>query len=121
MEPGMAKQNLASMPLTALLKLRDEVGAILGRRAEALKQELRALGEDYKEIGRIAIYGKKKVKTKGRKVAPKYRHPKTKETWAGRGAQPKWLAAEIKAGKKREDFLIVKTPRRKNRRKKKAG
>ena len=44
---------------------------------------------------------------KGRKVAPKYRNPKNRsETWAGRGAMPRWMAAEIKKGKKREDFAI---------------
>ena len=34
---------------------------------------------------------------KGRKVAPKYRNPKDpSETWAGRGAMPRWMAAQIK-------------------------
>jgi DNA-binding protein H-NS len=47
---------------------------------------------------------------KGRKVAPKYRNPKNRsETWAGRGAMPRWMAAEIKKGKKREDFAIDKS------------
>ena len=48
--------------------------------------------------------------TKGRvlgKVAPKYRNPaNAKETWAGRGKQPRWLAAETGKGRKLEDFLI---------------
>jgi DNA-binding protein H-NS len=47
------------------------------------------------------------------KVAPKYRHPKTGETWSGRGGTAGWLAREIKAGKKREDFLIAKPGRKK--------
>jgi len=112
----MARQSrLASLSIGALVKMRDEIGSILGRRADALKKELRALGEDYKEVGRIAIYGRKK----SGKVAAKYRHPKTGETWAGRGAQPRWLTAEIKAGKKRDDFLIAKGPR-KARKKRKA-
>ncbi|MGH6771791.1 MAG: hypothetical protein ACRECO_22550 [Xanthobacteraceae bacterium] len=58
----MAKKNLRSLSLGALVKLRDEVGAMIGRRADALKQELGAMGEDYKHVGRIAIYGKKKAK-----------------------------------------------------------
>ncbi len=53
---------------------------------------------------------KTRTSTKGRKlgkVAPKYRNPaNAKETWAGRGKQPKWLAAETSKGKKLEDFLI---------------
>ena len=48
--------------------------------------------------------------TKGRKlgkVEPKYRNPaNAQETWAGRGKQPRWLAAETAKGRKLEEFLI---------------
>ncbi len=48
--------------------------------------------------------------TKGKstgKVAPKYRNPQNAtETWAGRGQQPRWLAAEVAKGRKLEDYLI---------------
>ncbi len=41
------------------------------------------------------------------KVAPKYRNPANPaETWAGRGKQPRWLAALTGAGRKLDDFLI---------------
>jgi len=41
------------------------------------------------------------------KVAPKYRNPQNPaDTWAGRGQQPKWMASQIAAGRKLEDFLI---------------
>jgi len=41
------------------------------------------------------------------KVAPKYRNPaNAKETWSGRGKQPRWLAAETAKGRKLEEFLI---------------
>lgn len=54
----------------------------------------------------------KKATTKGRKlgkVPPKYRNPaKTSETWTGRGKQPRWLAEQVRKGKKPEDFLIKK-------------
>ena len=47
---------------------------------------------------------------KGRKlgkVPPKYRNPADKsQTWTGRGKQPLWLAAQVKKGKKVEEFLI---------------
>ncbi|MCC7634058.1 H-NS family nucleoid-associated regulatory protein [Stenotrophomonas rhizophila] len=43
------------------------------------------------------------------KVAPKYRNPANpKETWTGRGKQPRWLAALTSKGKKVEEFLIKK-------------
>ena len=52
--------------------------------------------------------GAKPVRKLG-KVAPKYRNPaNTKETWSGRGKQPRWLAALTAKGKKAEDFLIKK-------------
>jgi DNA-binding protein H-NS len=54
---------------------------------------------------------KKAAKKAGttRKVAPKYRNPaNAKETWSGRGKQPRWLAEQVKKGKKPEDFLIRK-------------
>ena len=53
---------------------------------------------------------KARKSTKGRslgKVAAKYQNPaNAKETWTGRGKQPRWLAAETAKGKKLEDFLI---------------
>jgi DNA-binding protein H-NS len=40
-------------------------------------------------------------------VAPKYRNPKDRsEIWAGRGATPRWLRAELKKGRKLESFAI---------------
>jgi hypothetical protein len=59
--------KLSSLSIDALFKLRDAVAAALDRRAEALKKELAALGSDYAEVGRIAVYGRKSLK--GRRVA----------------------------------------------------
>jgi DNA-binding protein H-NS len=43
----------------------------------------------------------------GSKVAPKYRNPSNHaETWAARGKQPRWLAAEIAKGRSLEEFKI---------------
>ena len=53
---------------------------------------------------------KPRTTTKGRKlgaVAPKYRNPANpKETWTGRGKQPRWLAAETSKGRNLDEFLI---------------
>ena len=43
---------------------------------------------------------------KVRRVAPKYRNPKTGETWSGRGSPARWLAEAERQGKSRERFLI---------------
>lgn len=41
------------------------------------------------------------------KVAPKYRNPENaKETWTGRGKQPRWLAALISKGRNLGEFVI---------------
>ena len=44
------------------------------------------------------------------KVAPKYRNPEnSKETWTGRGKQPRWLAAYTAKGRDLGEFLIPGT------------
>ena len=105
----MPKTNLASMSVEALFKLRDGVAAALSQKAEALKKELRSLGEDYAEVGRIAIYGRKRGSSlRGRKAPVKYRD-RSGNTWAGRGAQPVWLREKLKAGAKLKDFAVHKS------------
>lgn len=50
---------------------------------------------------------RKVSKNAGKSVAPKYRNPANpSETWAGRGKQPRWLAAYTDAGRKLDEFLI---------------
>ena len=110
----MAKpRSLASMSVDALLKLRDDIGSMLSKKAGELKRQLSALtGTD---VGNGRRRGRKSA-LKGRKVPPKYRGPGG-ETWAGRGARPLWLSAAIKGGKKLDDFLIAKgTKKRKAKR-----
>jgi DNA-binding protein H-NS len=110
-EYSMPKTNLASMSVDALLKLRDDIGRVLSRKADELQNQLATLGDGgWISSGKKARGKRRASSLKGRKVAPKYRNPKNRsETWAGRGAMPRWLAAEIKKGKKREDFAIRKS------------
>jgi DNA-binding protein H-NS len=101
--------KLASMSVEALLQLRDDIGSVLSRKAGELQTQLAALG-DGGWTAKEAAGRPSGSKLKGRKVAPKYRNPKNRsETWAGRGAMPRWMAAEIKKGKKREHFAIGKS------------
>ena len=96
--------NLASMSVEALIEMRDDIGKILNRKTEQLQSQLAALG-----LGDAPRGKRGASKMKGRKVAPKYQNPNNRsETWAGRGATPRWMAVQIKAGKKREDFAIHK-------------
>jgi hypothetical protein len=62
-------KKLSLLSVEALFKLRDDVAAAIAEKVEALKKELRSLGGDYAEDGRIAIYGRKRGRgLKGRKV-----------------------------------------------------
>jgi DNA-binding protein H-NS len=100
----MPKPNLSAMSVDQLGKLREDINKILDRKANELRSQLSMLG--------VAFAHKQKGSLKGRKVPPKYRSP-SGETWAGRGAKPRWLVAAIKRGKKAEDFLIGKRRRAK--------
>ena len=100
----MAKsQSLASMSVDALLKIRDDIGAVLSKRMGELQRQLASLtGTD---VGNGPKHGRKPGSLKGRKVAPKYKGPGG-ELWAGRGATPRWMAEAIKGGGEKDDFLI---------------
>jgi DNA-binding protein H-NS len=99
----MARTNLASMSVDALLKLREDVGKVLNQKAVQLEHQLARLG------GKLST-GRpdRRSSLKGRKVAIKYRD-KEGNTWAGRGAQPVWLREKLKAGAKLEDFAVQET------------
>jgi hypothetical protein len=45
-----AKKLSLLSSVEALFKLRDDVAAAISQKAEALKKELRSLGEDYAEV-----------------------------------------------------------------------
>jgi DNA-binding protein H-NS len=92
----MPKPNLSAMSVDALLKLQADIEKTLSSRAAQLRNELSKLSA--KPVAHPL---------KGRKAPIKYRSP-SGETWAGRGAKPRWLVAAIKRGKKVEDFLIGK-------------
>ena len=103
----MAGVNLSGMTVEALMDLRKRVdGMLLEHRAEIQKQ-IERMDRAIAVVGGARVVGGRGSVLKGRKVPPKYRGP-SGETWAGRGAKPRWLVAAIKRGKKLEDFLIDK-------------
>ena len=98
----MARTNLASMSVEALLKLRDDVGKALSQKVNELQDQLSRLGG---QIARTKGAGRSALK--GRKAPIKYRD-RSGNTWAGRGAQPVWLREKLKTGAKLEDFAVDK-------------
>jgi len=95
----MANINLSGMTVEALMDLRKRVDETLNERRAELQMQLE----------RMALVGGARVvrgggsPLRGRKVPPRYRSP-SGETWAGRGARPRWLVSAIKGGKKLDDF-----------------
>lgn len=101
----------------AVLKKRKPVASVRKR----LEQLARAEGYSIAELfgaraptaagasaPRAPKAARKPSKMAGSKVAPKYRNPANeKETWSGRGKQPRWLAAYTSQGRVLEEFRIA--------------
>jgi DNA-binding protein H-NS len=100
----MPTVNLSGMTIEALMDLRKRIDETLVKRRAEIETQL-------EKMNRV-VSGTKVVRggssLKGKKVPAKYRGP-SGETWAGRGAKPRWLVAAIKDGKKIDDFLIDKS------------
>jgi DNA-binding protein H-NS len=113
----MANVNLSRMTVEALMDLRRRVDEMLLERRAEIEKQLERMEAIAVVGGRRGVRGRASA-LRGRKVPPKYRGP-SGETWAGRGARPRWLVASIRGGKKLEDFLIDKSAR-KGRRKRRS-
>jgi DNA-binding protein H-NS len=107
----MPAADLKNMGVDALLAVRADVESLLAERAGDLQRQIALLDGS----GRVAV-GKRRGRPpggagrasamKGAKVPPKYRGPDG-ETWAGRGATPRWLSALLKEGYSIEEFAIA--------------
>ena len=95
------------MSVEALMDLRKRVDEMLLERRAEIQKQIERMDRAIAVVGGARVVGGRGSVLKGRKVPPKYRGP-SGETWAGRGAKPRWLVAAIKRGKKLEDFLIDK-------------
>jgi DNA-binding protein H-NS len=100
----MPRISVSRLDIEALLKLQGDIDSQLTARRQQLEKQLSRLGPGQRRRGPVSSL-------KGRKAPIKYRD-KSGNVWAGRGAQPKWLTAAIKAGAKRDDFLVDKSARK---------
>lgn len=111
-------ERLSARELDALISKAKKRKTVLGKRkpAATVRRKLVALAKS-EGYGIDELFGAAKAAPKARKaaaprksakkVAPKYRNPaNSKETWTGRGKQPRWMAALTAKGRKQEDFLI---------------
>jgi DNA-binding protein H-NS len=114
----MTKVNLSTMDIQSLMDLRKRIDERLRECRADIEKRLarleRSIGDKAIGLRRVGVSS-----LRGRKVPPKYRGP-SGETWAGRGAKPRWLVAAIKEGKKLDDFLIERSSRRGARKKRRS-
>jgi DNA-binding protein H-NS len=93
------EQRLETLSVEVLLTLREKLEEQLRARRAQIASELGNLEKLTGARQRV------RATLKGRKVAPKYRGPNG-ETWAGRGAVPRWLRTLAKNEKARRQYLI---------------
>jgi|SRR5881275_2576752 DNA-binding protein H-NS len=112
----MWKDDWASMTTAKLWGLFDEVTSVLSRRMSAEKAKLE---ERLRKIEGTANGppAEERVRRPYPPVLPKYQNPRNpSETWSGRGKQPRWLKAQLRAGKKLDDLLIARASGQRRRR-----
>ena len=101
----MKRAELDRMSTDDLWSLHVEVSQLLQQR---IQQEKQRLEERLKRL-QTPVSGRRPYPP----VSPKYRNPdQPSETWAGRGKQPRWLVAQLKSGRRIEDFSIQVQNRR---------
>ena len=99
--------SLKDLDVDALLALRADVEGVLAGRAHDLQRQIALLdGSRNKRPGRPAGGPARASTLKNPKVPPKYRGPGG-ETWAGRGAKPRWLRALLGDGHSIEVFSMA--------------
>jgi DNA-binding protein H-NS len=111
----MRISDLDGMPFEELWLIHEELTKILADRIIAEKQELerrfaRLTETQQPDPGKNTpptLKAGHTTRSKYPKVLAKYRNPDSpSETWSGRGKQPRWLVAALKAGHQADEFRI---------------
>ena len=109
----MRRNDLKSMSLDELWNLHEEIVAELTDRIANEKARLEERLRSIEPGGNVA--GLEYERRPYPKVLPKYRNPNDPtETWSGRGKQPRWLVAQLRAGKKLDNFRIDRSLKQKH-------
>jgi DNA-binding protein H-NS len=103
----MESDACKAMSTDELWSLHEQVVSILSRR---MGEEKVRLEERLRRLNANNAISPDRPRRPYPKVLPKYQNPKNPaETWSGRGKQPHWVQAQLKAGKKLEHFRIVRS------------
>jgi DNA-binding protein H-NS len=104
----MKPHDLKSMSVEELWSLHELVAAALASKIQA---ETAKLDQRLRQLGLATVSHNSSKTGRARRPYPlvhaKYRNPaEPSETWAGRGKRPRWLSAQLKSGKRIDDFRI---------------
>src|SRR5215475_9386137 len=101
----MKSDVLQSMSTEELWTLHEQLTSTLARK---IAEEKARLEERLRKIQAASdVITSDRRRRPYPKVLAKYRNPKNlAETWSGRGKQPRWLTAQLRTGKRVNDFLI---------------
>jgi DNA-binding protein H-NS len=102
------------MSTDELWSLHEFVASVLARKISAEKTRL---DERLRQLDLGDAPHRVKEMSRSRRpypqVFPKYKNPaKPSKTWAGRGKQPLWLTAQLRSGKRLDDFRIQPSSKR---------
>jgi DNA-binding protein H-NS len=107
---AMRPYDAESMSIDELWTLHEKIAATLSRKLAAEKTRLEKRLHQLKQGVELFKGNNKNVGHARRpypRVFPKFKNPaQPSETWAGRGKQPRWLTAQLRSGKKLDDFRI---------------
>ena len=103
----MKRSELETLSVDDLWKLYEEVAETLAAKLTAKKNVLDERLDQLSRPSLDAVYHGKGGGGSHPKALPKFQNPdEPSQTWTGRGKQPKWLAAQLRSGKRLEDFRI---------------
>jgi DNA-binding protein H-NS len=120
----MKKLDLKAMPLESLWKLYEDARTFLTKRMNEQKEEiehrlllLKTDAPSKLKSAKVTVATPShngrpsKPRAQYPKVWPQFRNPAAQhETWSGRGHRPRWLVAQISAGRNVEEFRIRSQP-----------
>ena len=101
----MKATDINAMAVDELWTLHEEISSLLARRLAEEKSMLENRLRQLRSSG--PNVGAQRARRPYPRVLPKYRNPaQPAETWSGRGRQPRWLVAQLRSGKKIDEFRI---------------
>src|ERR1700746_769172 len=97
------------MSVDELWTLYEQVSSVLAEKISTEKAKLEERLRKLEAAGYTTSLDR--VRRPHPQVLPKYRNPTNPaQTWAGRGNNPQWVQAQLKANKKLEHFWIASAP-----------